>query len=61
MRIMSEREALEAYDNMLDECYGVVEIAGYEYATSRAMKQVDEIAYNCGFSDWVDAEDIEVE
>ena len=33
------------FDELLDEMYGDVEIAGYHYATSVALKRVDEIAY----------------
>lgn len=60
-KIMSEREALELYDDMLDECFGDVEIGGLKYQHSKAFKDVDEIAYRCGFNDWCDGERIEVE
>jgi hypothetical protein len=38
---------------MLDECFPEVEICGYKWDPSTALKRIDEIAYNCGFSDYV--------
>ena len=40
------------YDNMLDECYPDTQIAGMTYSTSYALKELDPIAYRCGFSDY---------
>ena len=40
------------YCEMLDSCYEPVRIAGYEYATSDALKAVDPIAFQCGLSDF---------
>jgi hypothetical protein len=41
---------------MLNECHEPAMIAGMEYQASRALREVDPIAYRCGFNDWVDAE-----
>jgi hypothetical protein len=49
---ISEHEATERYDDMLDECNGDIDIMGMKYCTSRVLKEVDPIAYNCGFSDF---------
>ena len=49
----SEREALELFDEMLDECHEDVKICGIPYSTSRALKYVDVTAYRCGFNDFV--------
>lgn len=57
MKYVPESEALAMYDEMLDE-FGVVEIGNLKYDASYVLKQVDEIAYRCGFNDWCDAEDI---
>jgi hypothetical protein len=46
----------DAYDEMLDECYGEIEICGLSYSASIALYRVDEIAYNCGRNDWADSE-----
>lgn len=61
MRQLSEHEALKEYDGMLDECFGMVKVAGYEYPTSQCLRDTDPTAYRCGFNDWCDAEGIEVE
>lgn len=52
----------DEYDQMLDEVYGDVEICGYTYSSSRALKLLDEIAYDCGKSDYesnYDLDDVE--
>jgi hypothetical protein len=41
---------------MLDDSYGKVNIAGYTYNTSHALKQLDPIAYNVGIRDYNDEE-----
>ena len=51
-----ERVLLERYDEMLDECFGVVSVAGISYDTSNLLKSTDPITYRCGFNDWLDAE-----
>ena len=40
------------YDEMLDECYEMVNICGYEYYPSYALYRLDRIAYDCGLSDY---------
>jgi hypothetical protein len=52
---LSDRELESMFDDFLDETCGEVEIAGLTYSTSRALKEVDPIAYRCGFNDWLDA------
>lgn len=44
----------ERYDDMLDEC-GTVEVGSLTFDASRVLKELDPIAYNCGFSDWLDS------
>jgi len=56
MSILSDRELHERYDDFLDEVYPECKIGGYDYQTSRALKEVDPVAYRCGFNDWLDAE-----
>jgi hypothetical protein len=46
----------DAYDNMLDDCHGECTIAGARFQTSAALKELDEIMYDCGYSDWLDSE-----
>jgi hypothetical protein len=45
-------ELEEAYNEMLNDVYGTVNIAGYEYDTSRALKEIDPIAYSVGMNDY---------
>jgi hypothetical protein len=42
------------YNEMLDECYPKLEIAGYSYTTSHALKHLDPVAYREGFLCWFD-------
>jgi len=58
---LTETEAEDLYDEMLDEVYGLVEIAGLQYETSRILKEIDPIAYRCKMMDWLDSEGWEVE
>ena len=50
---VSDHELDSMYREMLDEIYGPVSIAGYEYETSQALADVDPVAYRCGFSDYI--------
>ena len=50
-------EAIEAYDDMLDEVHG--EFMGMSAA--RILRECDPIAYRCGFADWADAEGIDTD
>lgn len=52
--VYDQNDLAERYDDMLDEM-GLVEIAGLDYAVSRALQAVDPIAYRCGMSDYADA------
>lgn len=45
----------DQYEEMLDEIYGDVDIAGYTYGTSYALKELDLTAYRCGLLDYVDS------
>lgn len=49
---MEDYEIEESYKEMLNEVYGVVTIAGYEYETAYALKECDPIAYRVGLSDY---------
>ena len=51
-QMISEREAYERYDDMLDDCHCDLLICGMVYTTSVALKRVDPIAYRCGFNDY---------
>lgn len=49
---ITEYDLEEMYSDMLDDCYGVVEVAGITYNTSRVLKDTDPIAYQEGMSDY---------
>jgi hypothetical protein len=53
--IISESDASDMYDDMIDDCEEVVSIFGMSYNPSRVLKEVDPIAYRCGFSDFCDS------
>jgi hypothetical protein len=49
---IEESEAYSLYDDMLDEIYP--DQVGNILA-SRILKELDPIAYSCGFDDWLDS------
>lgn len=59
--IVNDYELESAYDEMLNDVYGVVNVAGYEYEAARVLKEIDPTAYRCGFIDWSDSEYVELE
>jgi hypothetical protein len=52
IKILENGENVEEYDEMLDE----VGLNKDVYSASMILKNVDEIAYNCGFTDFNDEE-----
>lgn len=54
--ILSEHDLEERFEQMLDDCHESVKICGYEYAPSRALKEVDPTAYHQEFLSWLDSE-----
>lgn len=57
----TENEARQAYDSMLDEAYGNFNIGPCEFSASEILKKLDEIAYNVGFDDFLDSENINID
>jgi hypothetical protein len=51
--LISEDEATERYEEMLDEMEWC-KVGSMEFAPSRVLQACDPIAYNCGFSDYTD-------
>ena len=51
------------FDDMLNECYPMVNICGYDYDPAHALALVDPVAYRCARGDWEDsaANDLEEE
>ena len=48
---LSELEAYELYDDMLNECHPSL----FGISPSHILKNVDQIAYRCGFNDYSDS------
>lgn len=42
----------DKYEDMLNECYDIVKVCGYEYNAGHALRLLDETAFGCGVSDW---------
>lgn len=57
MAKLQDYELEDLYKDFLDGCYPPVQVAGYEYETSRALYELDPIAYRTGFNDWLDGLD----
>ena len=53
---ISESELYERYDGFLDDIYGQIDVCGFKYCASRALKEIDIVVYDCGFNDWLDSE-----
>lgn len=54
---IDEDVALDRFRDELDELHEV-SVIGISFCASRVLKELDPIAYNCGFSDWLDANDL---
>ena len=57
---ITEYTALERYDDMLNETCGMIEIGVMVFDAAQIIKNLDPIAYRCGFNDWLDAEGLEL-
>lgn len=57
--LIEERDALKRYDEYLNE-YGDAVIGSLKYRASRVLREVDPVAYRCGFDDWADAEQLAI-
>ena len=49
---LTDYEMEQRYISMLDGVYGMVTVAGYQYETSRLLKEIDPIAYRVGLNDY---------
>ncbi len=57
---MTEYEALKLYDEYLNG-EGDIDVMGISFTSSEILKELDPTAYNCGFADFCDTENIEIE
>jgi len=46
----------EAYADMLNECYPMIDVCGYQYEPANALESLDPIAYRCGLADYISSE-----
>ena len=58
--IKTMEEALEMYEQMLDES-GPVVIGGIDFYPSDILREMDTIAYDTGFNDYMDSMDIDTD
>ena len=54
--LFSESELEDTFSDGLDDCWGPVSVCGYEYLAGRTLRQIDPVAFHCGFLDWLDAQ-----
>lgn len=52
---LTEEQAYEMFDEMLNEVYGGQTVAGIEIDPAEALKRIDPIAYRVSFHDYVDS------
>ena len=55
-----EIDDYEAYNESLDS-EGTVTVAGMEFYPSRILEELDPVAYRCGYNDWVDSDQGDLE
>ena len=55
-----EIDDYDAYDKSLDS-EGTVTVAGMEFNPSRILEELDPVAYRCGYNDWVDSDQSDLE
>ena len=53
--VISYSDALEMYNEYLNDCNPTIKLCGIEFDPAYALKELDPIAYNCGFSDYCSA------
>jgi hypothetical protein len=51
-QVISYETALEMYNEMLNDCTPMIKIGYLEFDPAYALKELDPIAYNVGFSDF---------
>ena len=51
-QVISYETALEMYNEMLNDCNPLVKVGCLEFDPAYALKELDPIAYNVGFSDY---------
>jgi hypothetical protein len=57
---LTEVDVDTLYDEMLNECYSMSSVGGpfSHMMPSKVLEECDPVAYRCGFSDWLDSENL---
>ena len=55
-----EIDDYDTYDESLDS-EGTVTVCGMEFYPSRILEELDPVAYRCGYNDWVDSDQNDLE
>lgn len=53
---LTDQDLHRRFDEYLDEVYGEAKVAWYTFSASRALKELDEPAYDEAFNNWFDSE-----
>lgn len=48
-------DLVDQYDDMINETTDTIKIGYIEFEPSRALEEMDPIAYNCGLNDYYDS------
>lgn len=59
IRNFSYESTDDEYDSYLDELYGDIDVCGYTYSASYALKELDPTAYRCGKVDYDSEKDLD--
>lgn len=59
--IISEDEAIERFEDMLDDCFPLVKFGSLSYSPSEVLKRVDSTAYRCEFLNWLDSQELTID
>lgn len=54
-------ESVAAYDDMLNEVYTWSDVGGINFAPSDILRDLDPIAYKCGWLEYMDALEIDID
>jgi hypothetical protein len=59
--IINEDDAIEAFEDMLNDSYPLVKFGNLSYSPSEVLKRVDPTAYRCEFVDWLDSQELTID
>jgi hypothetical protein len=61
MKYIREADAEDQFADFMNEVHGTVNIAGFTYDTAWALREVDPIAYDECYRNWLDSEGMTTE